>query len=142
MRGQRQRIGNGSGPARVSGAMTHKRTIGWLVDAAERVELLLLFPPRFANVVAHHVTIAVNSTDALPAPTVGDIVGIAEDDCGVQALVIAIHGSTDRPDGKVWHVTWSLAEGRRPWESNDIIAAQGWRPIDLPVPVTLHPSEL
>lgn len=122
--------------------MSEKRTIGWLVDEHQRVELLQQFPPLYRQVVAHHVTLASGSADALPEPQVGEIVGIADDGSGVQALVVRIGGSTDRPDGGTYHITWSLNEGREARESNDVIAARGWREIDLPEPVTLHPSEL
>lgn len=122
--------------------MNAPRTIVWLVDELQRVELLQQFTPRYSNIVAHHVTLASLSTGDLPEPVIGDIVGIADDDEGVQALVVSIGGTTDRPDGSSWHITWSLADGRAAKESNTVIAERGWRPIELPVPVTLHPSEL
>ena len=126
----------------VDGYMHLPRTIGWLVDELQRVELLQQFPPRYPNIVAHHVTVASLNTDDLPEPAIGEIVGIADDGEGVQALVVSIGGTTDRPDGSSWHITWSLGEGRHAKESNDVIAARGWQAIDLPVPVTLHPSDL
>ena len=119
-----------------------KRTIGWRVDEEQRVELLQQFPPLFANIIAHHVTLASGSDQPLPEPVIGEIVGRADDGDGVDALVVSIHGSTDRPGGGTYHITWSLAEGRAARESNDVIAARGWTAIDLPVPVTLHPAEL
>ena len=122
--------------------MTDKRTIGWLVDEAQRIELLQQFPPAYPIVVAHHVTLASGSADALPPPQIGDIVGIADDGAGVQALVVRIGGTTDRPGGGTYHITWSLGEGRAAKESNDVIASQGWQAVDLPEPVTLRPSEL
>jgi hypothetical protein len=122
--------------------MTEKRTIGWLVDEAQRVELLQQFPPAYPEIVAHHVTLASGSADPLPAPHIGEIVGIADDGAGVQALVVRIGGTTDRPGGGTYHITWSLNEGRAAKESNDVIAASGWRTIDLPEPVTLHPADL
>jgi hypothetical protein len=122
--------------------MTEKRTIGWLVDEHQRVELLQQFPPVYPEIVAHHVTLASGSADPLPDPQIGDIVGIADDGIGVQALVVRIGGTTDRPGGGTYHITWSLNEGRAAKESNDVIAASGWREIDLPEPVTLHPSDL
>jgi hypothetical protein len=118
------------------------RTIGWKVDLDQRVELLQQFPPRYENVVADHVTLASLSTDDLPAPVIGEIIGIADDGEGVEALVVSIDGGTDRPGGGTYHSTWSLAEGRRARESNDVIASQGWAKLPMPEPVTLHPSEL
>lgn len=122
--------------------MDEKRTTGWLVDEAQRVELLQQFPPRYPDAVAHHVTLASGSADPLPDPKIGEIVGRADDGEGVEALVVSIDGGTDRPDGGTWHITWSLAPGREAKESNDAITAHGFEPLELPVPVTLHPSEL
>ena len=121
--------------------MTEKRTIGWLVDEKQRVELLQQFPPRYSEVVAHHVTLKSTTLDPLPEPAIGEIVGAADDEEGVQALVVSIGGTTDRPGGGTYHITWSLAEGRQAKESNDVIAARGWNPIALTEPVTLHPGD-
>lgn len=118
-----------------------KRIIGWLVDQEQRVELLQQFPPRYEATVADHVTLE-SSTDApLPEAAVGEIIGRADDGVGVEALVVAIDGTTDRPGGGTYHITWSLAEGREARESNDVIDKDGWADLNLPVPVTLHPAE-
>ena len=83
-----------------------------------------------------------SGTDApLPEAAVGEIIGRADDGEGVEALVVSIDGSTDRPGGGTYHITWSLAEGREARESNDVIDKEGWADLDLPVPVTLHPAE-
>jgi hypothetical protein len=122
--------------------MGGKRIIGWLVDEAQRVELLLQFPPRYERIVAHHVILASGSDAPLPTPEVGEIVGHADDRDGVEALVVRIGGGTDRPGGGTYHITWSLAEGRQARQSNDVIAAHGWADIEPPCPVSLQPAEL
>jgi hypothetical protein len=53
---------------------------------------------------------------------------------------VAIAGTTDRPDGSTYHITWSLADDRKAQESNDVIAANGWVDFDVPIPVTLRPA--
>jgi len=113
---------------------------GWLVDPADRARLLERFPPRYAEVVAHHVTHTFGDRQAkLPAETAGEIVGVADDGRGVQALVVRIGGSTDRWDGSTYHITWSLAAGREAKESNDILAGKRWTPLPEAVPVKLEP---
>ena len=118
--------------------------IGWKLERTGRRELLQQFPPRYRNVVADHVTLRsrVEDDSQLPEEQHGEVIGRADDGRGVEALVVRIDGTTDRPGGGTYHITWSLAEGRVARESNDVIAGQGWREIDLPEPVTLHPSEL
>src|SRR3712207_4311640 len=117
-----------------------KRIIGWLVDQRQRVELLQQFTPRYANTVADHVTLKSGTDERLPDAVIGEIVGRADDGEGVEALVVSIDGSTDRPGGGTYHITWSLEEGREAKESNDVIDEHGWSDLELPVPVTLHPA--
>jgi hypothetical protein len=115
---------------------------GWKLDRDQRKELLQQFPPRYANVVADHVTLQTDaSADApLPDETMAEIPGRADDGQGVEAMVVSIGDTTDRPDGSTYHITWSLAEGRKAVESNHVIAALGWTELDLPMPVRLFPS--
>ncbi len=116
--------------------------IGWQLDREQRKELLLQFPPKFPEVVADHVTLSarVARNSELPSETLGEIVGRAEDGKGVEAMVVSIAGTTDRPDGSTYHITWSLEPWRRAKESNDVIREFGWEPIELPVPVMLQPA--
>ena len=113
--------------------------VGWAVDEAERAALLARFPPRYPEVVADHVTLKLGKTPRLPTPTIGEIVGEADDGRGVQAMVVRIDGTTDRPDGSTYHMTWSLGPGREAKESNDVLKTLGWRPLPQPVPVRLKP---
>jgi hypothetical protein len=115
---------------------------GWKLDPADRDRLLSLLPPRFARTVADHVTLRFGTDDStpLPASSSGEVIGEADDDAGVQALVVRIGGTTDRGDGSHFHITWSLEPGRRAKESNDVIARLGWRPVDPPLPIRLQPA--
>lgn len=119
---------------------------GWLLDPDEREKLLERFPPEWPDIIAHHVTLDGQARDDTPLPTAGrsEIVGGINDGEGLQALVVAIDGTTDRPDGSTYHVTWSLdrARGREPVQSNEVIAARGYRPLDDPVPIRLIPARL
>jgi len=117
---------------------------GWLLDPEQRKELLLQFRPRFDEVLAHHVTLSVRVANGSPLPTetIGEIVGRIDDGKGVEAMVVSIGGTTDRPDGSTYHITWSLGAGRQARESNDVIAKLGWEPIELPMPVRLRPARL
>jgi len=116
--------------------------IGWELDRGQRPELLQQFPPRYRNVVADHVTLQskVAEDAALPEETDGEIVGRGDDGKGVEAMVVAIGGTTDRPDGGTYHVTWSLEDGREAKESNDVLADGNWERLELPMPVRLKPA--
>jgi len=118
------------------------KVIGWRLDRDQRVELLQQFPPRFRNVVADHVTLQSQAAEDAPLPeeTEGEIVGRADDSRGVEAMVVAIGGTTDRPDGSFYHITWSLADGREARESNFMLAGREWEMFDLPMPIRLEPA--
>jgi hypothetical protein len=124
--------------------MPEPRTIGWLLDQADRAALLARFPPVWPDVIAHHVTLKSATDQPLPTETAGEIVGHVNDGEGLQALVVAIGGTTDRPDGSTYHITWSLdkARGREARQSNDVLRERGFDRLDAPIPIRLTPSEL
>ena len=118
-----------------------EKIIGWKLDRDQRRELLQQFPPHYPRVDADHVTLRRAAGDEpLPSEVEAEIVGRADDGAGVEVMVVRLGGTTDRPDGSTWHITWSLAEGRHARESNDVIAAHGWTPFDLPMPLLLAPA--
>jgi hypothetical protein len=116
--------------------------IGWKLNRADREALLERFPPEWPDVVADHITLDADAGqhDALPEATHAEIIGGISDGQGLQAMVVAIGGGPERPDGGTYHITWSLERGRRAVESNDVIAELGWRPLDDPVPIRIQPA--
>jgi hypothetical protein len=118
-----------------------KGYVGWWLPETERVRLLAEFPQQFSTLVAHHCTLkfGVDASYDLPDETHAQVVGEAIDPTGVQALVLRIGGTTSRPGGGIYHITWSLAPGRKPVESNKVIEKLGWRPAG-PVDVSLVPK--
>jgi hypothetical protein len=131
-----------SAPIAAAEAGSGESVIGWKLDRDQRRELLQQFPPKFRNVVADHVTLQSKAAGDAPLPqeTEGEIVGRADDGRGVEAMIVSIGGTTDRPDGSTYHITWSLEEGRKARESNDILASQKWAMFDLPMPIRLEPD--
>jgi hypothetical protein len=116
---------------------------GWKLPEVERELLLRRFPPKYENVVADHVTLRVGATPDTPLPNRPDssaVVGRADDGKSLECLVVEIDGSTDRPDGSTYHITWSLGPGRKARESNEILRDQGWDYIEAPIPVELEPA--
>jgi len=115
---------------------------GWKLASDERASLLDRFPPKYENVVADHVTLRTGATAETPLPreVEADIVGQADDGHSLECLVVSIDGTTDRPDGSTYHITWSLGAGRRARESNDVLRDRGWKPLDKSIPVQLDPA--
>jgi hypothetical protein len=115
--------------------------IGWLLADEDREKLLERFPPRYEKTVAHHVTLKTEAEqEPIPPEVKAQIVGQTDDGKGVQAMVVAIDGTTDRADGSTYHITWSLGDGRRARESNDVLKERGWEELDHPIPISLEPG--
>jgi hypothetical protein len=95
-----------------------QRVIGWKLDLRDRSALLQRFRPVYPDVDADHVTLRGHTRpDEPPPPQVSAaVVGRADDGSGLECLVVAIDGATERPDGSTYHITWSLdaAAGRKP----------------------------
>ena len=116
---------------------------GWKLPRDERDVLLERFPPKYENAVADHVTLRVGATPETPLPRTPDtarIVGRADDNTSLECLVVELDGTTDRPDGSTYHITWSLGSHRKARESNDVLRDRGWEPLPAPIDVTLEPS--
>ncbi len=111
--------------------------IALVVSEVSRALLLDRFGPKFANVVCHHITWAfkVAEDTLLPAPKLVAIVGYATDGAGVECLVVEVDGNTGRSDGGTYHVTLSLAEGRKPVESNKVIESAGFTALPEPIAI-------
>jgi hypothetical protein len=115
--------------------------LGWKLDRHGRDALLQRFPPQYEVVVCDHVTLKFGDRRQFPPDrTRAEIVGFANDREGVQAAIVEIDGSSARPDGGVYHITWSLSPGREARESNDVIARLGWAPLPIAVVVDLQPA--
>lgn len=115
------------------------RYSGW--NLQERAELLTALvadklPPSYELVDCEHVTYAYPSSNPAPPVTRAEVVGWRLG-VGIDALVVAIDGSTLRSDGWTYHLTYSLAPGHTAAESKALLA-QGWTAVG-PYPITLQP---
>jgi hypothetical protein len=115
---------------------------GWMLPQVERELLLRRFPPKYENVVADHVTLRVGASPDTPLPNKPEaqVVGRADDGESLECLVVELDGTTDRPDGSTYHITWSLGPDRKARESNDVLRDQGWEYLEAPIPIELEPA--
>ena len=117
---------------------------GWkLLRNGERDRLLERFPPKYDRVIADHVTLQADASGDTPLPrqVTAEIVGRADDGDSLECLVVEIDGTSDRPDGSTYHITWSLGPGRRAKESNDVLRDRGWKRLDKPIPIEIEPAK-
>ena len=115
---------------------------GWKLPEQERSALLKRFPPKYDKTVADHVTLRTGATPSTPLPRkpIARIVGRADDGESLECLVVELDGTTDRPDGSTYHITWSLGPRRQARESNDVLREQGWEHLSAPLDVELEPA--
>jgi hypothetical protein len=116
---------------------------GWKLPQVERELLLRRFPPKYANVDADHVTLRVGANPDTPLPDPPEksaVIGRADDGESLECLVVELDGTTERPDGSTYHITWSLGPGRQARESNDLLRDRGWDYIEGPIPIELEPA--
>ncbi len=115
---------------------------GWKLPADEREALLARFPPKYGNVIANHVTLRVGADASTPLPRKPDarVVGRADDGESLECLVVELDGTTDRPDGSIYHITWSLGPGRMARESNDVLRDIGWERLTAAIDLELEPA--
>jgi hypothetical protein len=113
------------------------------LDGREVEELKAIFKPAFPDVLAHHVTqhFGVGEDHPLPTETEGFLYGYVNNKTGVEAFVVEVAGSTKRPDGKTYHVTWSIDrdKGFKPVDSNRAIESEDWEPLPMKWRLKLTP---
>lgn len=117
------------------------RYSGWVVRDRDGLLARLAaagITPAHENVVLEHITHAYPDIRTAPEVTTVRILGVAADR-RVQALVAEVDGTTIRPDGRRYHLTYSLADGVEPVESNDLLARPGVHAPIVPVAVTVLP---
>jgi len=114
---------------------------GWELSGTDRAQLLTLIAPAYPDVIAHHITARFGDT-TMPDAVEAEVVGFADDGVGVQALIVKINGSVKRPGGGVFHITWSIdrAAGRKPVDSNAVIAEKGWTPFSVGWKIDVTPK--
>jgi hypothetical protein len=109
------------------------------LDSASRSRLAQEFPPKFPEFIGHHITykFGVSSEEPLPEAHSFKVVGYGCNPAGIEALVVEVDGTTERPDGGIFHCTWSLDRdaGFKPVKSNDLLAAGYER---LATPINIH----
>lgn len=97
----------------------------YVLTEETREGLLELYPPKYDKVIAEHITVdfGVPEGTALPEGDWIKVIGEADSKDGLQALVVSVDGDYRRPDGKVYHITWSLDPDKyKPADSNELIA--------------------
>lgn len=112
---------------------------GYELTENSRKILLDRFPPKYRDLIGHHITekFGVRADEAAPdAPRSVTAVAYADDGVMVEGFVVEIDGSDKRPSGGTYHLTWSIdrSKGAKPVHTNEILhMAKPIDPIQLEV---------
>lgn len=118
---------------------------GYRLSDESRAKLLSRFPPKYANVVAHHITsdyLGKRQTGFTPPqPKKIEVIGHSHDEeKGIHAAVVRVDGHEHQgmePERRL-HITLSHGDDARPVHSNDAIK-KGWEKLDQPFEITAVP---
>lgn len=117
--------------------------IAFELDGKSRRKLVQRFIPKYPDFMGYHITYKLGSKkDKLPGmPKTIEVIGYVDDGDGLEALVVAVNGKTVRPDGKTYHITWSLdrSKGKKPAHSNKLITEKGYIDIN-PIRIGAKPA--
>jgi hypothetical protein len=94
----------------------------FVLDAQSRLKILEKFSFRFQKSVGHHITykFPCNKTDDILFSDNIRLVEYISDD-SLECFIVEIDNNNIRPDGRKFHLTWSLNQDRKPFESNLLI---------------------
>lgn len=110
---------------------------GYEIEAGSRQKLATLFPPKYPNFMGHHITEAFGVKDGSVPEQPRRVLVVSHIDNGedVEGFVVSIDGSSKRPDGGTYHLTWSLdrSNGAKPVHTNNHIDSA--EPLKQPIEI-------
>lgn len=101
--------------------------MAFVLDEPSRQSLLETFPPKYPDVIAHHITHKFGVSDQEPLPPQPHHIKVVgyHDSGAIQVLVVEVDGrkNQDAEAARLYHITLSLdrAQGVKPENSNDVL---------------------
>jgi len=107
-----------------------KGYLALVLDDEAREDIFWILTPKYKNIFCHHITVefGIEKPEIVGENKSIEIIGYACGD-GVESLVVSIDGEIRRKDGGFFHITLSLEDGRKPFESNKLLE-NGWMPLN------------
>lgn len=108
---------------------------GYLISKLSRKQVRSMYPEKYNQFVGHHIThqFGVYENEAImPEDSIVRLIGYADSRDGIECFVAEVNGTTVRPDGGTYHLTWSFdpQSGYKPKHSNDLLRRGEWENID------------
>jgi hypothetical protein len=108
----------------------------YVLTDVSRTALLKRFQQKHEKLVAHHITYKYPDNNVAPPISKAVVIGYSMDDL-CECLVVELDGNSTRPDGGVFHITWSLNKGVSPVYSNTLIKNSGWTALSIPIQIDI-----
>ncbi len=118
----------------------------YVLTEETRDRLTEKFPPTYSKFIGHHVTIDFGVPEDTEIPESADIQvpGKKDSGDGLEALVVAVNGETQRQDGSIYHITWSLEPDKySPKDSNVLLKNAFFKyKMGMPISIDTEPTLL
>lgn len=114
---------------------------GWEISEGSRAKLSNLFVQIHPDFIGHHVTYMFGNDAVAPDKATIKVVGQCITD-KIQCFVVDVGGTIIRPDGNIYHLTWSIdrSKGAKPVDSNTAIMTKGFEHIMAPIELSTTPK--
>lgn len=116
---------------------------GYELTKESRERLREAFPPKYPEMLGHHITeeFGVKDPQKIPEqPGEIKVIGYVDEGNGLEGLLVSIDGNTRRPDGSLYHITWSIdrSKGYKPFHTNKYI--KNAVPLTSPININASPK--
>jgi len=112
----------------------------YVLTDESRELLLKKYPAKYSKMIGHHVTIAFNVPLNTEIPEAADlkVFGSKDSKDGLQSLVVSVNGNFFRPDGNMYHITWSLDPDKYSPADSKKLLKDGEKNWILSIPITIE----
>jgi hypothetical protein len=109
---------------------------GWLISNNSIQQIKNLFEQTHPDFIGHHVTYMFGDDSELSPEATLKIIGQCTTN-KIQCFVITVNDEIIRPDGNLYHLTWSIdkSKGAKPVDSNKAIIEYGFVHLDKPIEI-------
>lgn len=113
---------------------------GWDLSILSVMTIKRSFKTVHPDFIGTHITYMFGKDSEVPDDADIFIVGQCVTD-DIQCFVVEVDGSTKRPDGKIYHITWSIdkSKGAAPVKSNAALASVGYETIPEKIKIRAYP---
>jgi len=114
----------------------------YTLEPGSRQKLMHLYPPKYPNVMGHHITekFGVQDGSVPPMPSDVQVVGYIDNGKDVEGFLVEVNGTINRPSGGKYHITWSLdrSKGAKPVHTNAYTDEAVM--LKRPIPIDVDPA--